>query len=386
MTLWDKGIKVDDAVARYTVGNDYILDKELLEFDILGSIAHAKALGKAGILKPDEVDKLVKELKAMKKIDIKPEDEDCHTAIEKKKKKKLGELGKKIHTCRSRNDQVLTALRLYEKDQLLDIFGLMKALQKSLQAKSSKTPMPGYTHMRKAMPATIGMWLGSYISAIDDSGEFLDEAFEVIDKSPLGTAAGFGVPVFKIDRKSEAKELDFEAIIDNPMYAQQSRGKVEGMLLCALSSVMLDLNRLATDLAMFSMDEFGFVRLPDKLTTGSSIMPQKKNPDVLELVRANYHVVLGEQFKVQSMTANLMSGYNRDMQLTKEPVMKSIDIVKASLNIMKLMVDGIMIDEKACKKAMTKELHATEEAYKLVKKGMAFRDAYLKVAQSCIKD
>lgn len=381
MTLWDKGIKTDEAVKKFTVGNDYLLDQELLAYDIKGSIAHAKVLGKAGILTVDEVNQLVAELSAIKDLEITMGDEDCHTTIEKHLTEKLGDLGKKIHTCRSRNDQVLTALRLYEKEQISQALKSMKELQKALEKKCSDIPMPGYTHMRKAMPATVGMWLGSYISALEDSEEFLDEASEIIDKSPLGTAAGFGVPVFEIDRQSSAKELGFDGVIENPMYAQQSRGKVEGMLLSALSSVMLDLNRLSSDLAMFSMTEFGYVMLPEKLTTGSSIMPQKKNPDVLEMVRGYYHVVLGEQFKVQSMTGNLMSGYNRDMQLTKEPVMKSFDIVKASLNIMRLMIDGIEIDEDACKKAMTKELYATEEAYKLVKDGVPFRDAYRQVGK-----
>jgi len=385
MKLWDKGTKIDTAVEQFTTGNDYVLDKKLVKYDCIASIAHAKMLGKIGVLKAPEVKKLVSGLNQIKKLGdkfvIKPEDEDCHTAIENFLTKKYGDVGKKIHTARSRNDQVLTALRLYEKAEIVEIMSLMKTLQQMLKQKSTDTLMPGYTHMRKAMPSTVAMWLESYISALEDSMEFLDETSEIIDKSPLGTAAGFGVPEFKLDSQMTAKEMGFEGVIDNPMYAQLSRGKVEGMLLCALSSVMLDLNRLATDIALFSMDEFTFVGLPKKLCTGSSIMPQKKNPDVLELVRAKYHVVLGEQFKVQSMTANLISGYNRDMQLTKEPVMNSIDITQMCLQIMTLIVKGLKINKTVCKKAMTKELYATEEAYKLVKKGMSFREAYKMVGQ-----
>jgi len=388
MTLWDKGMKADKAVAKFTVGNDYELDYKLVKYDCLASAAHVNMLTKIGVFKKNEQKKLVDALNEIidlaekGKFEIKQEDEDCHTAIEKYLVKKLGNTGKKIHTARSRNDQVLTAMRLYEKAEIEVVFSLTKKLSYALKKKSDKTPMPGYTHMRKAMPATVGMWLGSYIAVLDDSEEFLDEVHEIIDKSPLGSAAGFGVPVFDIDNEMTAKELGFDGVINNPMYAQLSRGKVEGMLLSALSSVMLDLNRLATDLAMFSMDEFGYVSLPDKLCTGSSIMPQKKNPDVLELVRAQYHVVLGEQFKVQSMTANLMSGYNRDIQLTKKPVMNSFDITKACLNIMTHMIGGMKINKSACKKAMTKELYATEEAYKLVKKGMSFRDAYKKIGKT----
>ncbi|MDP7244707.1 MAG: argininosuccinate lyase [Flavobacteriales bacterium] len=390
MKLWKKDYDLNKEIEKFTVGNDYLLDKKLVKYDCIASIAHAKMLKKTGILNASELNKIIKGLNEIIKLDqkgkfkINQEDEDCHTAIEKYLTKKYGAAGKKIHTARSRNDQVLTALRLYEKEELKKIKALLSQYKGSLVAiikKYGKIKIPGYTHMQKAMPTDIKTWLGSFVSSLEDDLKLLDAVYSIIDKSPLGSAASFGVPLIKIDKKMTASLMGFSKVMINPMYAQLSRGKFEATILHLLSQIMLDLNKLATDLMLFNMQEFGFISLPKEFCTGSSIMPQKKNPDVLELVRAKYHVVLGEEFKVKSMISNLISGYNRDLQLTKEPVIKSVDTVKSCIKMIVLVVPKIKIDEKKCKEALTKEIYAAEEAYKLVKKGIPFREAYEKVSR-----
>ena len=392
MKLWQKNYNVNKDIEAFTVGNDYLLDQKLVKYDCLASIAHAKMLGKIKVLKKQEVVKLVNALKQIinlqsaGKFNIKQQDEDCHTAIENFLVNKLGNIGKKIHTARSRNDQVLVALRLYEKYELVETKQLLSALKKALIAvikKHGSIQIPGYTHMQKAMPSSIKMWLGSFVYAIDDDIQQLNATLKLIDQSPLGSAAGFGVPVFDINKKYTAKQLGFSKSMQS-MYSQMSRGKFEANIINVMTQVMVTLNKLATDMIMFSMKEFGYISLPKQFCTGSSIMPQKKNPDVLELVRAKYSVVLGEEFKVKSMVSNLISGYNRDLQLTKEPLMNSIEITKQCVKIMVLIVNGTELtkeNKENCKKAMTPELYATEEAYKLVKKGMSFRDAYQKIGE-----
>ena len=388
--LWQKDYDVDKEIEKFTVGNDFLLDKKLVKYDCIASIAHAKMLNKIGILNTGELNNLINglneiiKLNQKNKFNINQEDEDCHTAIEKYLTKKFGNAGKKIHTARSRNDQVLTALRLYEKEELKQIKTLLSQYKNSLLAaikKYGKIKIPGYTHMQKAMPTDVKTWLGSFISSLEDNIKLLDVSYSIIDSSPLGSAAGFGVPSINIDKKMTASLMGFSKAMDNPMYAQLSRGKFESTILHSLSQIMLDLNKLSTDLMLFSMQEFGFISLPKELCTGSSIMPQKKNPDVLELVRAKYHVVLGEEFKVKSMIGNLISGYNRDLQLTKEPVINSVETVKSCIKMMVLVVSKIKINEKKCEDALTKELYAAEDAYKLVKKGVPFREAYKKVGR-----
>ncbi len=390
MKLWQKNYNVDKEIEKFTVGNDFLLDKKLVKYDCIASIAHAKMLKKIGILSNSELNKIIKGLNEIIKLDrkdkfkISQEDEDCHTAIEKYLTKKYGNAGKRIHTARSRNDQVLTALRLYEKEELKEIKALLGQYKASLLAaikKYGKVKIPGYTHMQKAMPTDIKTWLGSFVSSIEDNLKLLDAAYSIIDQSPLGSAAGFGVPSIKIDKNMTASLMGFSKAMDNPMYAQLSRGKLEATILHLLSQIMLDLNKLSTDLMLFSMQEFSFMSLPKEFCTGSSIMPQKKNLDVLELVRAKYHVVLGEEFKVKSMIGNLISGYNRDLQLTKEPLINSIETAKSCIKMMALVILKMKIDEKKCKEALTKELYATEEAYNLVKKGIPFREAYKEVSR-----
>jgi len=385
--LWEsKDSKLNEKVAKYTVGNDYILDQKILKYDCIASIAHAKMLNKIGILNQEETEKLVKgleeivELDKKKKFKIKAGEEDCHTAIENYLTEKIGDIGKKIHYARSRNDQVLTALRLYYKDELKSNKQSVNELLKNIQGFIKKYPdvkFPGYTHTRKAMPSSIGLWAGSFIEALLDDLKLIDNSFDLIDQCPLGTGAGYGLPV-KVDREFTAKELGFKKVQRNPLYVQNSRGKFESTILHSLSQEMFDLNKISSDIILFSMPEIGYLELSDEICTGSSIMPHKKNPDVLELVRANYHVVNSYESRIKNITSNLISGYNRDLQLTKEPVMRGFDITKSSLDVMSVVFEKMTVNEKKCKDALTEEIYSAEKAMNLAKDSN-FRDAYRKV-------
>lgn len=390
MKLWDKGYKVDNLISEFTVGNDYIFDYEIIEYDCIASIAHAKMLGKIEILKQNEVNRLIKGLEEIIKLHkegkfkINKEDEDCHTAIEKFLTDKYGEVGKKIHTARSRNDQVLTALRLFEKDNLNSIKKYLNDFILKLKIvvkKFGKITLPGYTHMRKAMPTMIENYFGCFIESTEDNLIILNSVYKIIDKSPLGTAAGFGVPEIEIDRKLTSDLMGFNSLIKNPHYAQMSRGKFEAMVIDLLSQIMFDLNKLSSDLILFSMDEFGFIDLPKEFCTGSSIMPQKYNPDPLEIIRGYYHFLLGESVKVKSLIGNLISGYHRDLQLTKEAIIKSFKITIDSILVMNLILSKLKINKDKCSIALTEELFATAELNKLVKQGVPFREAYKIVSE-----
>jgi argininosuccinate lyase len=346
-------------------------------------------LGSIGILTKEEVHQLEDGLNEIiylhkkGKFTVNKEDEDCHTAIENFLVKKLGNVGKKIHTGRSRNDQVLTALRLYYKQELTTIQLLLKEVNTAL-AHINKTYgriiWPGFTHMRKAMPSSVGLWTEAFQESLLDTQVLLTTIYQLVDQSPLGTGAGFDVPL-KLNREMTAQELGFAQVQNNSLYVQNSRGKFESSILHGLTQIMYDVNRIVSDLILFSMPAFGFIVLPDELCTGSSIMPQKKNPDVLELLRGSYHVVLSYQFKVQSMMNNLISGYNRDIQLTKKPIMHGFDCVKQCLQILIIVLMSIEVDKHACQRAMTDELYATQKAYGLVEQGISFRDAYHTIAK-----
>lgn len=389
MKLWDKGYRLNSAVERYTVGDDYRLDAALIKHDCVASIAHAGALRKAGVLSESEKRRLIRELRRILALSergefvIRPEDEDGHTAIERALTAALGDLGKKIHAARSRNDQVVTALRLYSREELLETERRMDALIRTLLRKaggSKRAPMPGYTHARKAMPSSFAAWLEAFAESMRDNKIAIRAAIELLDRNPLGTGAGYGIPVFKIDRRRTGRELGFSRLQKSALYVQNSRGKFEGITVSALANVMLDINKMCSDLILFSMDEFGFVRLPREICTGSSIMPQKMNPDVLEIARARYHSVIANEQMIKATIGNLISGYNRDLQLTKRPLMESFEIVKSTLSVMIPVIEGIRVDEEKCRRACTPEIYATEEAYRLVESGMPFRDAYRKVA------
>jgi argininosuccinate lyase len=390
MKLWEKGYRLDADVERYTVGDDYLLDQALVRYDCQASIAHAGALRIAGVLSESERRKLVRGLRRILDLDekgefrIDPADEDGLTAIEKFLVATLGDLGKKIHTARSRNDQVVAALRLYARDKLATTLGLVDDFVRRARHKAAglrAVKMPGYTHARKAMPSTFATWLEAAAASMKDNRITLRAARELLDQNPLGTGAGYGIPVFKLDRRRTARDLGFRRVQWNPLYVQNSRGKFEAIVVSALSNVMFDINKMAADLILFSMDEFGFVRLPKTLCTGSSIMPQKLNPDVLEIARAQYHVVVANEFRIRAITGNLMSGYNRDLQLTKKPLMESFDIVHSSIPVLGRVIEELEVDQEKCLKACTPEIYATEEAYRLVKAGIPFRDAYQEIAE-----
>jgi argininosuccinate lyase len=389
MKLWGKKYQLNKEIEEFTVGDDFILDQKLIKYDCIASIAHAKMLAKIGVLKNEETQKLIKELNHIIELDaqgefrILIEHEDCHTAIENHLTKKLGDLGKKIHTARSRNDQVLTALRLYYKDELNNCKKLVGELTKSITKfvkKYGEIKFPGYSHTRKAMPSSFALWGHSFIDSMTDNLKVIELALELIDQSPLGTGAGYGIPL-DIDRNYTTNLLGFKKLQKNPIYAQNSRGKFEASILHALSQIMFDLNKMASDLIVFSMPEIGYFELPKEFCTGSSIMPHKKNPDVLELLRAKYHTVLSYEFQIKNMIANLLSGYNRDLQLTKEPTMKGFKITKECLLIIKLIFENLKVNKENCNKALTKEIFATEEVYQLVKKGMPFREAYKTISK-----
>ncbi len=386
MKLWDKGYNLNKEIEKFTVGDDNLLDKNLIYYDCVASIAHAKMLQKVGILSKEELNNLETGLKDIISMDkegkfaISQDDEDCHSAIENYLTKKYGEAGKKIHTGRSRNDQVMVALKLFMKHELDSVKWFAEKLIETLnKLEENKTPLPGYTHMRKAMPSSVSIWVGGFKEALQDDLILVDAAIKFIDSNPLGSAAGYGVNL-PLDRKMTADILGFSKV-QGTTAVQISRGKNEAIVINSLLSIMLDLNKIASDLILFSMPEFGFFELPQEFCTGSSIMPQKKNPDVLELVRAKSKTVQSNLFEVLSIIQNLPSGYHRDFQLTKKPMMESFAITKSCLEIMAKLIEGLKINEENCKKAMTEELYAADEANELVKKGMPFRDAYKEVGK-----
>jgi len=394
--LWDKkgakkiNSKTSEIVDDYTVGVDYLLDLELLPYDIKGTIAHAKMLHKIKILNSKELSVLLlglnKILSLWKagKFKIDKNQEDGHTAIESFLTKHYGEVGKKVHTGRSRNDQSLVMIRLFSKEKLLEIkvkiLNLIKVLEEQIK-KQGKIKMPGYTHMQRAMPSSVGMWLGSYRDSLKDNLILLDAVLIIIDQNPLGSAAGYGENTLGLDRKFTTKELVFKKVQENPIYCAMSRGKFENIVLQAVSNVMFDLGKISNDLVVFTTKEFDFFALPDLFRTGSSIMPQKKNYDVLELIRGNVSVFNGYHNQIENIIKNLFSGYNRDFQLTKEPYLKGIKLAQETIEVMILVLKNLEAKKTNLENACTSELYATDEALKLVKQGKSFREAYQEIKE-----
>ena len=383
--LWDKGYDLNKTIESFTVGNDPILDKQLVKYDCIASIAHAKMLGKINLLSKDEVNELVHELNNIIDLDktgefnITQEQEDCHTAIEMFLTSKLGDIGKKIHTARSRNDQVLTALRLYYIDHIAIVEQSINRLTTSISNMSNKygkIQFPGYTHMQKAMPSSFELWCNSFSDSMMDNLILLKTATKLVDQSPLGTAAGYGVPL-NIDRKFTAEELQFSRVQENPIYTQYSRGKFEITILHILSQIMLDLNKIASDLILFSMPEFGYVKLPDEFCTGSSIMPQKKNPDVPELVRGKTGRVSGNLIALLMLMKGQPLAYNKDNQEDKEPLFDSADTVINSLRAFADMMPHVKAKRQNMYQAAKQGFStATDLADYLVGKNIPFRDAH----------
>jgi argininosuccinate lyase len=372
---------------RYTARDDWKLDQRLLVHDLAASRAHVRGLGRIGALTDDEVGALegaidaLSQLAARGELSITPEDEDGHTAIENALVETLGELGKKVHLGRSRNDQVLVALRLYERDALDELMAAARdgaTAMLELAQTEQMTPMPGYTHLQPAMPSSVGLWAASFVEQIADALDLLSAVRALVNRSPLGTAAGYGVNL-PLDRDGVARELGFSALIVNPMAAQASRGSLEVAILSAAWQLMAPVRRFAWDVSLFTTHEFGFVTLDRSLTTGSSIMPQKRNPDVVELMRASASVVQGAVVELMS-ALSLPSGYHRDLQLTKAPLLRGLDEALAAMNIMPRVVRGMSLDKARMRAAITQDSFATDRAVELAKQGVPFRDAYKEVA------
>ncbi len=389
MKLWQKEYKLDRAVEAFTVGEDYLLDQRLVKYDCIASIAHAEMLANMGILSSKERISIVDELNHIirlwekRKFFIRKSDEDCHTAIENHLTRTLGETGKKIHTFRSRNDQVTTALRLYYKDALLEIKESMlktKGAFVFFREQHREIGFPGFNHTRKAMPSTIEMWIGAFIDSMRDNLQLLDSVFYLIDQSPLGSGSGYGFPQ-NVDRLFTSERMKFQKIQENPLYVQNSRGKFESAILNLLSFIMMDVNKMASDLIFFSLPEFNFMELPNEYLTGSSMMPHIKNPDILEILRANYHRVLSNEFNIKSLVSQLISGYHRDFQLIKGPIFEGLDITSGSLNALQLVFKRLKVNKEACESGLSPELFSTERVYNLVMSGMPFRDAYHSIAR-----
>lgn len=392
--LWQgKSTTLHPLVEKYTVGNDYILDARLLPYDVEASKAHAQALLKAKVLNKQEVVKLNKALNEILslykqgKFEIKLSDEDCHTAIEGYLVEKLGDLGKKIHTGRSRNDQVLVATRLYTRKKIkqisVELIGLEKVFLK-MAKKYEFLPMPGYTHTRRAMPSSIGHWASAYLEELINDHKLLETAYWLNDQNPLGAAAGFGVNL-PLDRELTTKLMGFKRLQRNSLYAVNSRGSTESYILSVLTKIMMTLGRLAQEMIWFTTPEFNFFTLPWEFTTGSSIMPQKRNPDVFEIMRSNVNVIVALQTQVKDISKSLISGYNRDTQLTKEPLIKGLGITRRSLEVCSLVMDGIKPNKEVLMKSLAPEFFAVHEANRLVKNGMPFRDAYKHVKENLDK-
>lgn len=369
----------------FTVGRDYILDQVLVPYDLDASAVHAHALMKAAILTEEEVQKLSGALEEIRDLwksggfKIRVEDEDMHTVIENLLTQKLGDLGKKIHTGRSRNDQVLTALRLYEKDKLAHNLLLLHQMAEILLDFADKhrdLPMPGFTHTRKAMLSSVGLWAGGYVELMIMQYEASSGIKSLIDRSPLGTAAGFGTTL-PIDREFEAEQLGLNSPIICSTTAQLSRGWVELQIVQYIQGITSILNRLTTDIITFTGEAYSFFEMDPEICTGSSIMPQKKNPDLAELLRGRNAEIAGDAATLQMVVNNLGSGYHRDLQLTKEPVIRSLKNCEEMLEAAILLVQNLTPIPENLQTACSSEIFAAESANKLVKeKGISFREAY----------
>ncbi len=389
MKLWQKNTSTNEKIDHFTVGNDRTYDLALAPYDCIASKAHAKMLGEIGMLTSKEVkdltDALEGILKSTQKGDfvIEKEFEDMHSKIEFLLTQKLGDLGKKIHTARSRNDQVLVALQLYIKEELSQIkkevvklFDLLLKLAETHQ----KDLLPGYTHMQVAMPSSFGLWFSAYAESLVDDVAFLNTAFRLADQNPLGSAAGFGSS-FPIDRELTSKELGFKTLKYNVVAAQMGRGKVEKASATAIGMLGGTLAKLAMDICMYMGQDFDFIHFPEELTTGSSIMPHKKNPDVFELIRGKCNLLQGLPQQLALLTSNLPSGYHREMQLAKAPLVDAFQEIKACLEMMHFSLSKIEVRKNITDDSKYDYLFSVDTLNEWVKQGIPFREAYQKMGK-----
>ena len=394
--LWKKSdTTLHPAVEKYAAGSDYVFDMQLLPFDIAASRAHAKGLSKIGILTEDEFTKVQNGLAALEKdladgkIAITPEMEDCHTVIENYLTETAGDVGKKIHTGRSRNDQVQTAVRLYMKQNLgvlRTATALLAGRFLDLAEKYAGMPMPGYSHTQQAMLSSVGHYFAAFVESLLDDADHLLQVAGQIDKSPLGSAAGFGTSI-PVDRESTAKEMDFGGVQINSLYCQNSRGKFESRYMEALAQIMLTLGRFANDMILFTSKEFDFFAVDESLTTGSSIMPHKHNLDVMEILRGNVSVVIGNQLMIKDIAKNLLSGYHRDGQLMKKPLIESTQIVADSLAVTGVFHSGLTPKQESIRAKIQNDIFTADIANeRVIREGIPFRDAYKEAAYMVPED
>ena len=388
--LWDKGEPLDERVLRYTAGEDHRLDARLVPYEVRATIAHAEMLGAQGLLAAADLEAVRTGLQelgsahASGEWQIELEEEDAQTALEERLAAKIGEPARRVHLGRSRNDQVLTSLRLYLRDVVESLAAgaeSVAAALAALAARESETPLPGYTHSQPAMPSSVPLWAGGWAAALRDDAACIATVRRRLDLCPLGSAAGYGVPLLPIDREATSRALGFASPQEPVTAVQISRGKAEAQLLFELTLLMQDLGRLAADVILFNMAELGYVELAPELTTGSSIMPQKKNPDVFELVRGRTSTAQACLHEALAIIAKLPSGYHRDLQLLKAPLFRGIDLAAETCAVMAHALAGVRFLRDRI--TLDRSLFATEEAYRLVlDQGIPFREAYRRVAAS----
>ena len=386
--LWDKGGSLDTRVLEYTAGDDYLLDNRLVPYDIRASIAHAEMLGEQGLISPEDTTLIRDALSdigaehALGRWRVTLEQEDCQTAIENLLTARVGAAGGRLHAGRSRNDQVLAALRLYMSDAARSLsagaIAVAEALD-ALAARDGEVALPGYTHMQQAMPSSVTLWAGGYAAEIRDDAAGLEQTQRRISKNPLGSAAGFGTPNLPVNREATRRTLQFAATHEPVTAVQLSRGKAEAQLLFEITLLTQDIARLAADLTLFYTQEYGFVSLPETFTTGSSIMPQKRNPDVFELMRGRSAVAQAALGEVLAITQKLTSGYHRDLQLIKPPLFRGIDSCLQTLSILPGALQGVRFLPENIR--LDPAIHAAAAANALVaEEGIPFREAYRRIA------
>lgn len=386
-TLWNKGTSATSAVEGFTVGNDRVLDLRLARHDVLGSLAHIKMLESIGLLSSDELARLSSALegilKSIESGDFKLEDdvEDIHSQVELLLTRELGEVGKKIHSGRSRNDQILLDIRLFLREELATVRDEVKTLFNTLQALSEKHKevlLPGYTHAQLAMPSSFGLWFGAYAEALVDDLTVLNAARKVINRNPLGSAAGYGNS-FPLDREMTTRLLGFDTPVYNSIAAQMGRGKSEKCVASALGNIALTLNKLASDCCMYMSPNFGFIHFPDSLTTGSSIMPHKKNPDVWELVRARCNRIMACENEISLLCSNMPHGYHRDYQILKDILFPVLEMTHVCLQMSNYMLEQVEVNDRILDNPMYAQMFTVEEVNRRTLAGMPFRDAYRQV-------
>lgn len=385
--LWEKNVQVDKAVEQFTVGKDREMDLYLAKYDVIGSMAHITMLESIGLLTKEELELLLATLRRIYQVAedgtfcIEEGVEDVHSQVELMLTRELGDIGKKIHSGRSRNDQVLLDLKLFTRSQIQEVVSLTNALFDVLIAQSNRYKdvlMPGYTHLQVAMPSSFGLWFGAYAESLVDDLLLLQAAYKITNRNPLGSAAGYGSS-FPLNRTMTTELLGFESMNYNVVYAQMGRGKMERTVAFALAGIAATLSKLAMDACLYNSQNFGFIKLSDQYTTGSSIMPHKKNPDVFELTRAKCNKIQGLPQQVTLITNNLPSGYFRDLQIIKEVFLPSFDELKNCLQMVAQMMHEVKINEQILNDEKYSLLFSVEEVNRLVLAGVPFRDAYKQV-------